>query len=207
MGVHCITELFPSLQLGPKPPRRLSEEEMLTKIRQRQKKTIETARMDRLRRSSVSDAQQRAQSEEYVPDYTLDQSYGELEVEDILDQYSNHLPLEVVVSKGIYGMEERYSLSTADRCVIHFIKRRELVQIHDPKTNKEFSVPVNSAIKFAVVFNPHSDESQALGGLEFPCVSDILAETVMPKIGIAHLKDPDVIGMKSIEVLVIKEVY
>ena len=133
-------------------------------------------------------------------------SYGEVEVEDIVNQYSDHLPLQVVVSRGIYGMEERYSLANSDRCVIHFIKRRELVLIHDPKTNKEFSVPVNSAIKFGVVYNPRNQETEAMRGIDFTYVSDILAETKLPKIGMAHLKDPDIIGMKSIELLVIQEV-
>ena len=143
---------------------------------------------------------------EYHPGYTVDKSYGEMDVKDILSKYSNHLPLKVLVSKGVYGMEERYSLATSDKCVIHFIKKRELVQIKDPKTNTEFSVPVNSAIKFGVVYNPHNDESEAMKGLEFQYVSDILAEPKLPKMGMAALKDPDVVGMKSMEVLVIHEV-
>lgn len=129
-----------------------------------------------------------------------------MEVNDILTKYSNHLPLKVLVSKGIYGMEERYSLATSDKCVIHFIKKRELVQVQDPKTNTEFSVPLNTAIKFGVVYNPHSDESEAMTGLQFQYVSDILAEPKLPKMGMASLKDPDVEGMKSMEVVVIKEV-
>jgi hypothetical protein len=143
---------------------------------------------------------------EYHPGYSVDKAYGELEIQDILNKYSSHLPLKVLVTKGVYGMEERYSLATSDKCVIHYIRKRELVQIHDPKTNVEFSVPVNSAIKFGVVYNPHNVETQAMKGLEFQYVSDILAETKLPKMGVATLKDPDVIGMKSTEVLVIKEV-
>lgn len=141
----------------------------------------------------------------YYHKLLLRRSYGEIDVNDLVNQYSSHLPLKLVVSKGVYGMEESYSLATADCCIVHYIKKRELVQIQDPRTNQEFSVPLNSAIKFGVVYNPNNDENQALRGFTFPLVSDILAESQLPKMGIAHLTDPD-IGMKSVEVLVIKEV-
>ena len=77
----------------------------------------------------------------------------------------------------------------------------------DPHTNKEFSVPLKSAIKFGVVYYPKStNDTEAMNGLNFPYVSDILAVDQMPKIGVAYLKDPDIIGMNSMEVLAVKEV-
>lgn len=138
--------------------------------------------------------------------YVIDHSYGELEITDIVSQFTSHLPLEVVVSKGIYGMEERYSLSTSDKCIIHFLKKRDLVRIHDPQTNKEFSVPLSSAIRFSLIYNPNGDEARASIGYKFPLVSDVLAMTPLPKMGVAHLTDPDIEGLKSTELLVIKEV-
>ena len=169
-----------------------------------QKEVVALARQDRLRRAQ-DPTHQLSQSTEYEPDYKVDRAYGEVETMDIVNQYSGHLPLEVVVSKGVYGMEEKYSLATSDRCVIHFIKKRELVQIQDPTNNSEFSVPLNSAIKFAIIYNPDNNDTQAMLGYDFQHVSDLLSQTKLPKMGLAHLKDPD-IGMKSIEILVIKKV-
>ena len=90
---------------------------MIQQLRQQQKESVAAAKKERLRKSSdsLSTGQLREQSVEYQPDYTLDKSYGELEVEDIVNRYSEHLPLDVVVSRGIYGMEEKYSLATSDR--------------------------------------------------------------------------------------------
>lgn len=136
----------------------------------------------------------------------VDRSYGEVEVMDLINQYSDHLPLELAVSKGVYGMDECHSLSTSDKCIVHFMKKRELVRIQDPETNKEFSVPVNSAIKFGIIYNPNNNANEGRGGYSFTLVSDILERTPLPKMGLASLKDPDIEGMKSTEILFIKEV-
>ena len=139
-------------------------------------------------------------------DYMIDRSYGEVEVMDLINQYNDHLPLELVVSKGVYGMDERYSLSTSDKCIVHFVKRRDLVRIQDPESNKEFSVPVNSAIKFAIIYNPNNDTSEARNGFTFTRVSDILERSPLPKMGLASLFDPNIEGLKSTELLILKEV-
>lgn len=174
-------------------------------MKQQQSERVATARKDRLRKTSESE-KQKNQAAEFDPGYKVDKSYGELNIEDIVNQYSEQLPLKVVVSKGVYGMEEKYSLATSDRCVIHFVKRRELVQVHDPMKNSKFSVPVNTAIKFGVIYNPNNLLSEAINGFTFKYVSDVLAQTKLPKMGLGRLKDPDIIGVESSEILVIKEV-
>lgn len=193
--------------MGPKPPRRVTEEEVLEKIKQRHKESVAAARRDRLRRASEPNPTpcRNPESSEYVPDYTIDHSYGEVEVTELVSQFADHLPLEVVVSKGVYGMEDRYSLSTTDKCIIHFIKKRDLVRIQDPKDNREFSVPLSSAIKFSIIYNPNDDEDHAQTGFKFPFVSDVLSMTPLPKMGLAQLTDPNIEGLKSSELLVIKE--
>ena len=80
------------------------------------------------------------------------------------------------------------------------------MQVHDPVKNIEFSIPMNTAIKFAIVYNPNNLMAEAMRGFTFKYVSDILAQTKLPKMGIGHLKDPNIIGVESAEVLVVKEV-
>ena len=94
----------------------------------------------------------------------------------------------------------------SDKCIIHYVKKRDLVRLQDPQTNNEFSITLSSAIKFALVYNPNNDEEQARGGLNFPFVSDILAMNDLPKMGLAQLTDPNIEGLKSAELIVIKEV-
>lgn len=177
---------------------------MLEQLKQQQAERVAAARKERLRRISESERQAKLPLDQL--NYTVDKSYGEVEIGDIVSRYSGHLPLKVVVSKGVYGMEEKYSLATSDKCVIHFIKRRELVQIQDPQKNTEFSVPLNTAIKFGVIYNPNNLMAEAMTGFSFKYVADILAQTKMPKMGIGRLKDPNIIGVESAEVLVMKEV-
>lgn len=195
-------------QLGPKPPHKLTEEEQrLERAKERHKEKMAAARENRLRRASEPNPARSSTSEsESVPSFMIDRSYGELEVTDLINQYVDHLPLELVVSKGVYGMDERYSLSTSDKCIVHFVKKRDLVRIQDPQSNKEFSVPINSAIKFALVYNPNDNSNEARSGFTFRLVSDILEMFPLPKMGLAHLSDPNIEGMKSTELLVIKEV-
>ena len=190
MCVFCV-------QIGPKPQKIFTEEEKIEQRRQKHKEIVAAARENRSCRTYEPNPS---------PNYLIDHSYGELEINDIVNKYIDHLPLEVVVSRGIYGMEERYSLSMSDKCIIHYVKKRDLVRIQDPQTNNEFSIPLRSAIKFALVYNPNNDEEQARGGLNFPFVSDILAMNDLPKMGLAQLMDPNIEGLKSAELIVIKEV-
>ena len=174
-----------------------TEEEKVEQRRQKHKEILAAARENRSCRTSGPNPS---------PNYLIDHSYGELEINDIVNKYIDHLPLEVVVSSSVYGMEERYSLSMSDKCIIHDVKKHDLVRIQDPQTNNEFSVPLSSAIKFALVYNPNNDEEQACGGFNFPFVSDILAMNDLPKMGLAQLMDPNIEGLKSAELIVIKEV-
>lgn len=190
------------MQPGPKPQKKMTEEELLQQLKQQQSERVATARKERLRKAS--------EAEVPIPEaelgYTVDRSYGELDIDDIVNQYHDQLPLKVVVSKGVYGMEEKYSLATSDQCVLHFLKRRELVQIQDPVQNTIFSVPVNTAIKFGVIYDPQNNMTEALQGYNFKYVSDVLSQAKLPKMGLGRLKDPNIIGVESSELLVIKEV-
>ena len=177
----------------------------MERLKQQQLERVEQSRKERLRRISESE-KQALHTPEHELNYTVDRAYGEVDVGTIVSKYSDQLPLKVVVSKGIYGTEEKYSLAASDICVIHFVRRRELVQLQDPTKNTEFLVPINTAIKFSVVYNPNNLMAEAIEGLTFKYVSDVLAQSKLPKMGLARLKDPNIIGVRSSELLVIKEV-
>ena len=61
-----------------------------------------SAKQNHLRRLSEPspNLRHKTKSSDYIPDYVIDPSYGELDTEDFVTKYSDKLPLDVVVSKG-----------------------------------------------------------------------------------------------------------
>ena len=194
-----------SPKLGPKPKKKSSIEKLKSKAKEniRQFKYIPAS-------GGIS-----SDIHMYVPEAAtqyieIDDEKGEFTVKEFASQFTEKLPMQVYVSKGIYGMEDKYSLSTDDICNIHFIRRRELVQIEDKDRQLELSVPLNSAIKFGIVYNPQSNENEAMKGYLFPNISDLLSlgYCSLPKIVCAcQFHDPErPLSEPSREIMVIKEV-
>lgn len=194
-----------SPKIGPKPKKKSSIEEL--KLRAK----------DKLRRfKSISESGgTTGELHMYVPEEAtqyieIDDEKGEFTVREFANQFSEKLPMQVYVSKGIYGMEDKYSLSTDDVCNIHFVRQREMVQIEEKDHLLELSVPLNSSIKFGVIYNPQNNENEAMKGYLFPSVSDLLSlgYCSLPKIVCAcQFHDPERPGSEpGREIMAIKEV-
>ena len=106
----------------------------------------------------------------------------EMTLEQFILEHEDYLPLQVKISKGIYGTDDESSISTGEFYNLHFMQNRDLVKVEDKYNQQEFSIPVNSPIKFSVVYNPYSNEQQAIRGFIFPRVSNILAMPSLPKV-------------------------
>ena len=133
----------------------------------------------------------------------------EMTLQQFVLKHGDSLPLRVRISKGIYGIDEECTISTGDCYNFHCLQHRDLVKLEDKHHRQEFSVPVNSAIKFSMVYDPHGNEKQALKGHVFPNVSDILAMTSLPKV-ISTLREWNSGNLSSSvsanELLIVKEV-
>lgn len=194
-----------SPKVGPKPKKKSSIEELKSKAKEK---------LRRFKSTSESSATS-SEIHMYVPEEAtqyieIDDEKGELSVQEFADQFSEKLPVQVYVSKGIYGTEDKYSLSTDDICNVHFVRHRELVRIEEKDRQLELSVPLNSAIKFGVVYNPQNNENEAMKGYLFPSVSDLLSlgYSSLPKIVCAcQFHNPERPESEpSREVMAIKEV-
>ena len=106
----------------------------------------------------------------------------EMTLEQFVREHEDYLPLQVKVSKGIYGTDDESTISTGECYNFHFMQNRDLVKVEDKYNQQEFSIPVNSPIKFSIVYNPYNNEQQAIRGLIFPKVSGILAMPSLPKV-------------------------
>ena len=105
---------------------------------------------------------------------------------DLATNYSEQLPGRVEVCRGVYGDDEddAMCISTGDIYNIHYVKRRETVTLQASAGNKdeEFAVPLNSSIKFSVLYDPGRTASKAAEGYIFSKVMDIINASPMPKV-------------------------
>lgn len=194
-----------SPKIGPKPRKKSTIKELKSKAKEKLRRFKSTSE------SGCSSGEIRMYVPEEATQYIeIDDEQGEFAVKDFANTFSEKLPMQVHVSKGIYGMEDKYSLSTDDICNIHFIRHRELVRVEDKDRQLELSIPLNSAIKFGIVYNPQNNENEAMKGYLFPNVSDLLGVgcSSLPKIVCAcQFHDPErPESQPTREIMVIKEV-
>lgn len=106
-----------------------------------------------------------------------------LRLTEFVGKYSHSLPLRVTVEEGFYTDVEEGAVSTGDVFNIHFLKQTKVVYImcrNDPR--QLFVVPINSAVKFGILYNPHDSLSHALAGFKFATVSEIIATKSLPRV-------------------------
>ena len=100
---------------------------------------------------------------------------------EFVKKYSQSFPLHIKVLKGYCGPSSRLTISTSDTYNIHFIKHTKVVAIKDAH-NTPYSIPLNSAIEFGMVYDPNNNHSEAVNGLTFGKVSKIIGLPIPPKV-------------------------
>ena len=131
-----------------------------------------------------------------------------LSLSNFVEQFSTLLPLQITVKKGYHGSDERHSVAADDVYNVHFVKRTKVVVLQEGR-DVTFTVPLNSVVKFAPVFNPNDDPEEAMRGFTFERVSDIMAQKTLPKIVRAlkpHVKVDPVSTIEQNEMFVVQKV-
>ena len=102
---------------------------------------------------------------------------------ELVHKYSSSFPLRVLVESGILcsGTEEGDNISTGERYNIHFLKYTKVVHI-STQSSQMYAVPLNSSMRFGLVYNPHDDLQQALEGIMFKSVAELLETKPLPQI-------------------------
>ena len=110
------------------------------------------------------------------------------------------------VLEGFSGHTSELTISTADEYNIHFTKHQTVVTVK-ASSGELYSVPINSAIQFGLLYNP---EKQPKKEHIFKNVSDIIALKTLPKVvcaTVAYVGESEAASVAENEVLCIKRVH
>ena len=109
----------------------------------------------------------------------LDTTYS---LTEFVHKYSSSFPLRITVESGMCSStEENDNISTGDIYDVHFMKYTTVVHI-STQTSQMYAVPLNSVVQFGLVYNPRDNLQEALKGLMFESVSELLEMKPLPKI-------------------------
>jgi len=89
-----------------------------------------------------------------------------MHLRDFVEKYSKSFPVHIKVLKGYCGPSSRLTISSSDTYNIHFMKHTKVVSIKDAH-DTPYSIPLNSAIEFGLVYDPNDNRSEAINGLTF----------------------------------------
>lgn len=117
----------------------------------------------------------------YHPSSTGDK----LTLPEFVSNYHKSLPLPIRVCRGYCGPSEDTSISEGDHFNVHFIKHTTVVLV-EMENGHQYNVPLNSAVPFGILFDPHKNLSQASKGYTYTKVSDILQLKELPNIVLAR---------------------
>ena len=131
-----------------------------------------------------------------------------MHLQDFAEKYSKSFPVHIKVLKGYCGPSSRLTISSSDTYNIHFMKHTKVVSIKDAH-DTPYSIPLNSAIEFGLVYDPNDNRSEAINGLTFEKISEITAAHTPPKVFCA-LKafrgEDEKSSVYDNEVLIVKQV-
>jgi len=96
-----------------------------------------------------------------------------------LSRHHKNFPVRFRVCKGFCGSDEESSISDGDQFNVHFIKYTTIIAI-EYENGSRFNVPLNSALPFAILYNPHNNLNEAMTGYKFEKVSEILQMAKLP---------------------------
>ena len=96
-----------------------------------------------------------------------------------LKKHHQDFPTRIRVCKGFCGRSEESSISDGDQFNVHFLKYTTIIAI-EYENGSRFNVPLNSAIPFAILYNPHNNINEAMTGYKFDKVSDVLQMASLP---------------------------
>ena len=109
-------------------------------------------------------------------------SSGErLTLPEFVSQHHKSLPLPIRVCRGYCGPSEETSISEGDHFNVHFVKHTTVVLV-EMDNGYQYNVPLNSAVPFALLFDPYKNLSQASKGFTFTRVADILQQSEIPPV-------------------------
>ena len=99
-------------------------------------------------------------------------------------RYSNHLPAEIVVTRG--GSCTHMSLACEDTLEVHQIRELSIVHSSTNDSSRHFKIPLNLPIEFCLLYDPENNLAKTVRGYTFERVSDLMSASPRPRLVCAH---------------------
>ena len=90
-------------------------------------------------------------------------------------------PVQVELINGYCSQTSKFSLMAEQRLNIHFVKHTDVITVRDAM-GVEYLVPLNSAVKFGILFDAESEAMPQTSSQTYAKVGDILALSKVPRV-------------------------
>ena len=101
----------------------------------------------------VSSYTETSSAEDILPMKRKANLSGGMSLKKLVSRHSKSFPLRIHVLEGFSGHTSELTISTADEYNIHFTKHQTVVTVR-ASSWELYSVPINSAIQFGLLYNP-----------------------------------------------------
>ena len=131
---------------------------------------------------------------------------------ELATTHSSRFPLRIYLLDGYYGQTSRFTLSSSDIFDIHFAKHTQVLSVRD-SVGTDYSIPLNSAIQFGIIYGPMLPKSAEKPALFYNSVQDLLSLDPLPSVvcataGWAKPSDKEnKVGVERNEMLIVKGIF
>ena len=99
----------------------------------------------------------------------------------LADTHSSRFPVKIYLLDGYYGQTAHFTLSSSDMFDVHFTKRTQVMTVRD-SLGTNYSIPLNSAIQFGMIYKPRFLKEDELPQTVFQTVGELLSLDPLPKV-------------------------
>lgn len=148
-----------------------------------------------------------SQTQEECTDKLPDQQ--SFSIKELITSYAESFPLRIKVLQGYCSETNDVTMSTGDEYVVHFVKHIKSVKAKD-EDGFVHSLSLGGGLQLGLIYNPNNSYDEALQGIEFPKVSDVMSVTTTPKVVCAlqaWATIDDKVHIQENEILVIRQVH
>ena len=156
----------------PKPPPPLPKSQSQEQIHAHASPVVST--------TQSSDASGKQPGQKHTGSYKEVLSVG-MSLQQLVAEYGDKVPIQIRVLKGYCGNTPRTTISRGDTYNVHFVKCTQVVTVRNASRD-QYSIPINSAIKFGMIYDPENNRKKAMQGYTFHRVADITALHQLPKV-------------------------
>ena len=100
---------------------------------------------------------------------------------ELADTHSSRFPLKIYLLDGYYGQTAHFTLSSSDMFDVHFAKRTQVMTVRD-SLGTNYSIPLNSAIQFGMIYKPRFSKEDESPQTVFQTVGELLSLDPLPKV-------------------------